>query len=151
MKKFVYLIPVIIGILLAVHGVKTIAQAFNSRDWLSCEGTITHSEVIKKERRVKSGDRWKTRISYSPKIQYEYIVDASTHSSSGISLGARNSGREYVQQTVDYYPVGKIVEVYFNQENPSESTLEPGVTSGAYVPLAIGLIFIAIGFFVVKP
>ncbi len=147
MKKHIYLIPLIVGVLFSVLGVKTIIKAFDSRDWLNCEGTITHSEIITKTSRSNSGT---TSTRYSPKIQYEYVVEENTYSSSNISFGGRNAGRDYVQQTVDYYHVGLIVEVYFNPENPTESALEPGVTSGTYMPLAMGLIFMGVGMFYYK-
>lgn len=151
MKKNIFIIPVLIGALLSVFGVKTLIQAYDSRDWSVCEGTITHSEIDIRTREVKKNDRWRTETTYHAMIEYSYEINDTVYSSDNISFGGRSSGRDDVNQTVAYYHKGKTVDVYFDPETPSESVLEPGVTSGAYMPLTIGLFFAAVGIFIIKP
>jgi hypothetical protein len=148
MKSFLYFLPFIFGVLFSFSGVKNLLQAYDSRNWSICEGMVTRSEVVKQT--VHGGKRSTTRTLYIPKVQYEYAVDGNAYSSGNISIGARSAGREDAQQTVNYYNVGKRVEVYFNPEVPSESALELGVRFGTYLPLLIGLFFVVAGLFVIK-
>ncbi|MCI0394413.1 MAG: DUF3592 domain-containing protein [Chloroflexi bacterium] len=94
----------------------TIRQA--SQSWLSTTGVIVKSRV-----EVSGGDH----ASVSPHVVYEYSVGGQTYQGKQIRAGdsyfnITNSRQAY--DTVDRYPAGNQVIVYYNPANPAEAALE---------------------------
>jgi len=52
----------------------------------------------------------------------------------------------FAKKMVAKYPAGKIIQVYVNPQNPSESTLSPG-SGGAWFVVAIGLGLLALAYY----
>jgi hypothetical protein len=65
--------------------------------------------------------------SVSAYVLYEYEVQGQTYQSTQIKAGDRfirsGSSRD-AYQTVDQYPPGTLVTVYYDPANPAESALE---------------------------
>ncbi len=86
--------------------------------WLATQGTILKSRV-----EVSGGDH----TSVSAYVLYEYQVGAQMYQGDRVRpadaimrIGTSRSAYE----TVDRYPVGDQVTVYYNPANPAESALE---------------------------
>jgi len=84
----------------------------------------TTGRVIKSRVEVSSGGESTT---VSPRVHYAYDVNGQTYQSDQIQAGdkimsVRSSQNAYA--TVDRYPEGAIVTVYYNPLNPQESALE---------------------------
>lgn len=84
---------------------------------------MTKGRVIKSRVEVSGGDV----TSVSPRVEYEYEVRGSLYQNDQIRAGdkylsVRSDQDAY--RTIDRYPEGMEVKVYYNPENPTESTLE---------------------------
>jgi hypothetical protein len=89
-----------------------------SQTWPTTAGLVLKSRV-----EVSGGNY----TSVSPHVLYEYDVDGRTYQSAQIRAGdryMRSSSEREAYDTVDRYPEGAVVTVYYNPTNPSESALE---------------------------
>jgi hypothetical protein len=94
----------------------TVRQA--SQIWVATDGKVIKSRV-----EVSGGEV----TSVYPRVIYEYEVGGRQYQNDQIRAGdkywsARTSQDAY--STIDRYPEGLSVTVYYNPENPSEATLE---------------------------
>lgn len=90
-----------------------------AQSWRSTTGTIMMSSVQSR----RSGNSY----SVFPVIVYQYKVSGKPHQSQIIKAGEqylniRIAGQ--AQETVNRYPIGATVTVYYNPDNPAESALE---------------------------
>lgn len=95
---------------------KAVKQA--SLSWLPTQGTVIKSRV-----EVSGGEN----SIVSPKVIYTYEVRGKLYQCDQIRAGDRFwsvSSSQTAYQTIDQYPEGLDVTVYYNPENPAEATLE---------------------------
>ncbi|MEE4178634.1 MAG: DUF3592 domain-containing protein [Bacteroides sp.] len=118
-------------------GLPPLKYAFESKSWPSTEGTITKSEV---ETWMKDG-----KTQYGALIAYTYQVEGKAHISHqvGVNSTSSNSNMSAVKSLVQEYPVGTMVDVYYDPEVPDSAALIPGVRAGD-VALAGGMLLFAI-------
>lgn len=84
--------------------------------WRSAEGKILMSSV----QRTHQGNSY-------PVVVYQYEVNGNQYQSQTIQAGEQFLNAHIVgqaQETVQRYPIGKTVTVYYNPDNPAESALE---------------------------
>ena len=91
---------------------------YDSQNWLSTTGTVIKSRV-----EVSGGEV----TSVYPRVIYTYEVNSQQYQADQIKAGdkywaARTSQEAY--NTIDRYPEGLEVTVYYNPANPAEATLE---------------------------
>lgn len=93
-----------------------------SGGWMMTSGRILVSQL--ERRRSRSGGSMHT--SLYPLVVYEYVVNGQRYQSQRVHFGMPfgSSFASMVQGVVDKYPVGSLVEVYYDPENPSEAVLE---------------------------
>ena len=94
--------------------VKDAAQA-----WPTTSGMVLSSSV----RTRRSGNS----TSHSPVVVYSYEVNGKAYQSQIIKAGDQYMSVRIMgqaQDTVDRYPAGRRVTVYYNPANPKESALE---------------------------
>lgn len=114
--------------------------------WPTCEGKIVVSEVRRSTLGIKASER-----SFYPHIRYQYEVGGSQYLGEKISFVYEGSGdRSIIQNKVDQYPVGKIVQVHYNPNNPKEAVLEIGLKTSYIILLIAGFIFFGVGFVAYK-
>jgi hypothetical protein len=98
-----------------------------TKTWPTTMGRVLRSEV--ELRRSRSGSSGYSS-SYYPVVLYEYQVMGQTYQSQtlspGMEYGLGFQGR--VQARVAKYPVGGMVQVYYNPENPAQAVLEHSAT-----------------------
>lgn len=87
-----------------------------AQTWPSTRGTVLMSSV-----------QMGYRGSVHPVVVYQYEVNGKPHQSQIIKAGEqylniRLAGQ--AQETVNRYPIGATVTVYYNPDNPAESALE---------------------------
>jgi len=95
---------------------KAVQQAAQS--WLSTTGQVVLSRV-----EVSGGDT----TTVSPRVVYQYQVGAQSYQSEVIRAGSQfysTPSSRQAYDTVDRYPVGATVTVYYNPANPAEAALE---------------------------
>lgn len=95
---------------------KAVKQA--SLNWLPTMGTIIKSRV-----EVSGGEN----TTVSPKVIYTYEVRGKLYQCDQIRAGDKFwsvSSSQSAYQTIDQYPEGLDVTVYYNPNNPEEAALE---------------------------
>ena len=83
----------------------------------------TTGKVLKSRVEVSGGDH----ASVNPRVVYEYEVRGQTFQNDQVRAGdkfMRVSSSRDAYDTVDRYPVGARISVYYNPANPVESALE---------------------------
>jgi len=89
-----------------------------AKNWASTTGKVITSRV-----EVSGGDH----TTVSPHIVFTYSVYGKEYTSSQIKAGdihMSSYGSRKAYDTVDKYPVGAEVTVYYDPENPEQSALE---------------------------
>ena len=127
-----------------IFGVVNIISGTESKSWPSAEGYVITSYVDKRVEYVGSNRRRTT--TYTPVIRYEYNVSGRSYTSGRVcfSGGSGGSDRSDAVEVTEKYPEGAEVKVFYNQEKPEESVLEPGVVWSAIILIAAGLVFLVV-------
>ncbi len=103
-------------------------EAKESKDWLSTSGLISFSDIstITPTREVDI-----TRSpTYAPVVEYTYTVQGIAYRGKRIGFGTViSSTRTEAASIIERYPVGTVVNVYYDPHNPAEAVLEQKVGS----------------------
>ena len=140
---------VVVGFVIMGFGINSLSNASASENWPSTEGVVI-SSTVDSHRSQESG------TTYSAEINYEYIVNKETLTSNSIKFGEVSTGNSSdARRYANKYPAGQSVEVYYNEEDPYEAVLEPGVHASTWFLPVFGAVFalfgsgfVAIGFFI---
>lgn len=103
--------------------------------WAPSSGRIIENHVVT--------HRGRKSTSYNTFISYTYSTETTVYSAGPIEI---NKYKPYMtgggaQADLDkYFPQGKIIDVYYNPENPYESSLGLAGAPGLQVPLAFFLL-----------
>ena len=113
------IILVVLGIFLYRRSQQGKAAKAAAQSWPGTLGTVLMSSVQSKH----SGKS----TSIYPVVVYQYVVNGKSYQSQTIKAGeqffnVRVMGQ--AQETVNRYPIGAQVMVYYNPANPQESALE---------------------------
>jgi len=103
-------------------------QQYESQNFPSVTGTITHSEVTS-HRGSKGG------TSYTAVIEYSFAVGDRKLVGNKIRFGLASASYASASALVGAYPVGAAVPVYYNPANPAEALLSPGVKGSDFMGL----------------
>jgi hypothetical protein len=77
---------------------------------------------------------------------YDFVVEGTTFSGDCVAFGDYGSSNpSHARGIVNEYPQGKAVTVYYMQEDPEVSVLEPGVKGQAWFLPLFGLVFFVVG------
>ncbi len=99
-------------------------KAINSNDWPQVQGKVSHSDIIKNQRRNKTG----VRITvYSANIHFQYVVDGMPYTANEVKFAQHNRSSEIEQAINTQYAAGSNVTVFYNPTNPSEAVLQKGL------------------------
>jgi hypothetical protein len=93
-------------------------QVQSARKWVATRGTVTKSRVRSHRDSSKQSDGYDAE----PLVTYEYDVDGEHYRASRISFGEIKG--EAVQPTLDKYPVGEPVQIYYDPADPHQAVLE---------------------------
>ena len=121
------------GIAMAAWGWRVLQQSKKVKTWPKTRAKITCSEL--------PGSQFE---AFSPKIEFCYHIDNQEYQQQQDFQGASLS-REFCQQYVTKYPVGKEVEVFYNPAKPTQASLEPGVEKGDWMIFACGILAALLG------
>lgn len=94
------------------------AVRLSAQAWRTTTGRVLKSRV-----EVSGGET----TSVHPMVLYAYEVNGRTYQSSQLRPGdsiMRVSSSQNAYATVDRYPEGAIVQIYYNPDNPQEAALE---------------------------
>ncbi len=118
-------------------GVSKYRQVSHARNWATTTGTVTKSKVRSHRNRSSDGDSFESM----PLVTYEYTVADKNYQGTKVNFAEKISGEE-IASTLNKYPEGKIVQVYYNPANPSEAVLERELPSGILKILGVVVLII---------
>jgi hypothetical protein len=128
-------VPVILGLMgmaipclisgLIVYRMERVRQAAH---WPSTRARITRSE-LSADHRGRMDDV--TTVVNVPAVEYEFTLGGRTIRGTRIGIGDTPGNDPGVETTLDRYPVGATVPVYYNPENPEDAVLERDPPLGA--------------------
>lgn len=113
-----------------------------SRSWLSTPGRVLTSYI---EPRRSHSSRGGTTTAYYAVVLYEYAVNGQRLRGNRIRFGA-DIGYGWTakaQETVNQYPEGALVEVFYNPDQPAEAVLQRSASGSNRMFLFIALIIVA--------
>lgn len=109
-----------VGYYLYKRNQQSSAQRQSAQNWASTTGTVLMSSV-------QSSHSGSGGHSTYPVIVYQYQVNGKTYQSQTLRAGDKYlkvNVSWQAQETVDKYPIGKQVTVYYDPNNPAECALE---------------------------
>ena len=93
-------------------------RGFASRTWPSVSSTILAGTL--EESYGRGGREW------TPNLTYSFSIDGKKYFGHDIKFPPRRSSLTSAKATLERYPVGKTVTVYYNPNDPAQACLEPG-------------------------
>jgi len=138
-----FLIFLGVGVYLIIRYRRDRKKVVQSQNWPSVPGRVVESRIDENRSTDSEGE---VSISYRPYVRYEYQVGGETFASDKLYIGLANysSNRQNAQQTVSQYPVGAVVNVFYNPEDPRDVVLQQ--KTGGSAALVVGIILLVIGF-----
>jgi hypothetical protein len=114
-------------------------QAFASRHWPRTTGKIISSTIVSSP----SGDGDTT---YRAVVKYDYTVNSIEYQGSRVYFGDKlgMSWRDHSERIVEPYRPERIVNVYYDPDEPNEAVLECGPRWQTYVNVVSGLMLVII-------
>ena len=80
--------------------------------------------------------------TFTPQVKYQFEANGKTYESSQIRyLQKTFYNADAANEVESPYPVGRVVQVAFNPQDPSQSVLEPGVPKGMWSQAIIPFFF----------
>ena len=134
---FLFIIP---GLFMVLYSIRNGVKGHASRSWQPTQCTIRRSYV-----QVTTDDH--NRKSMMPTVEYEYQFNGETLKGSQIRYGTiGRASRSGCEKILRPYAEGATVQLYVNPEDPTDSTLEPGMSWGNIFSAVAGAVFIASGY-----
>ena len=145
--KFLWIGAGVFGGLLVLATAVKMREVWLARNWLMTAGRIITAKV-ESRRRTGVGEKAGTMANY-PSVVYEYTVAGRRYTGKRINIG-ENLGDVDVEATLDRYPHGAKVDVYYNPAKPEQAVLErePPPNFGKAIG---GLLAVVVGCAVVLP
>jgi len=142
----------IFGIGVIILGIVYLVSTFVGRrrqesvaDWPTTSGVIRNAYVYRHEKRTSS----KTTITYTPVVEYTYLVDGEGYFSNKHDLSAYVDAsfeeREKAEAIVAKYPLESSVAVHYNPALPQQAVLEVYKPAGYNLELVSGLFNLLVG------
>lgn len=127
------------GVLLVIWTVDDLRQTRKMENWPIQTGLVV--EVAIEEGRT-----------FRPEITYRYVVNnvefTGTSHLGAPGFGGKRKRYDVASNLIEQFQAGDSVDVYYNPDQPSESTLSPSPSWDLYVKLATGALVFAIALFV---
>lgn len=118
---FAFLVSVCIAVFPFILDERELAVA--SESWPSVTGRVLSSAVR------RSGRTRRARVRYAYEVRGKELIGTRIRCLEPVTL-------EWASTTAERYPVGAPVVVYYDPAQPTESVLEPGRRSVAFVAMA---------------
>lgn len=131
--RFCLIIIFLFSILFGVTSWNKIRLGNDTEKWVSANGTITKSEVIK--------NKIRSRVSWCTKIEFAYEYGGCSYTSNKLRYGAgcdliKSTAMEFTQK----HKIGQTVQVFVNPEDPEMAVLEKGVGKTDYFGFCVSIL-----------
>lgn len=125
----------LLGVALLVATQVQVRSEQASFDWSRAEGKIEASEVIERPTPTRR------LVTFEPRVTYSYRVGETEHRSERIGFGDHFvTSRAEAEAIIATYPIGRVVEVYYDPARPEAAILEPAELGGVRLSFAVGLL-----------
>ena len=139
----------VLGIYLVVFSFRSKRKAEESQNWAGTPGTVTLAEVKRSVNRDEDGNE---SYDYFPKVEYSYQVGGETLTGKRLAFGGilAQKNPASVQKTLEHYPVGGQVTVFYDPNKPSDAVLERQA-GGLKWGLVVGIICLVLSLCIACP
>ena len=146
---FFLIITLVLSGGLIFYSIRSKKKAGMSQSWPASDGKVIVSEIRES---ASTDDDGYTSYSYFPHVEFSYAVAGQKYSSNRISFGGvqGSSKQTKAQQTVNKYPIGTPVTVYYDPQKPSEGVIERSAGSSK-LAMTMGIILMVISFLIACP
>ena len=106
------------------------------------------SNPIQRIDAATTGTTGTSRNRYYPEITYRWTVDGQSYEGDRYRLGETHEKyleREAAVVAAGAFKNGMPIPVYYQVDHPSSAVLDPSLSVGVFVPLPLGLLFLASG------
>lgn len=137
-RLFASIVVFVSGAIL-LYGAKLLFNANASTSWPTTQGRVISSSIDSKRED-------KQRTTYHAEVLYEFSVAGQNHSSNDITFveyGSTNPA--HARRSVNQYPAGSTVTVYYSPTDPDTSVLEPGISGQTIFLPSFGAVFLFAG------
>ena len=132
----------VVGVVLTLFGWWKRRKLQASLSWPQVMGTIIGGGID--QSRSERDDDGVCSVTYTPKVQYRYVVEGVTLVGARIShVESSYQDHRKAEAELAPYPVDSPVVVYFNPQKPSEAVLVRKAP-GAIIFLCAGVIILAV-------
>ncbi len=132
-----FLIPAILGAGLIFYHGQEISNAFARHKWPTATATVMGTKVV--------GER-----ASNPEIYCQYQVEGKEYvlvtNLETPGFGRKRSRRETAEIINSEYPVGSVVRVFYNPNDPQKSFIRTGPYWSDYMKLALGILLLSFSF-----
>jgi hypothetical protein len=127
-----------LGGIFGIIGLVQVLRVMRFSSWKLTQGRIMSSRVED----MNTGDG----ADYRPRIEYDFVINGKMYTGTRVRLAGNTDHSEYTaEKTVQKYPRGKAVYVFYNPRDPRQCTLERGAVLPAVLFLVVGIIMLAAG------
>ena len=127
---------VLVGVLLCVVWFMLRKKAQASLQWPSSRGRVISSDI---NRRQDNDGDW----TEEARVVYEYMVGGTSLQGNRIAFGGSGAGG--ARKSVERYPAGATVDVYYDPAKPASAVLERSAGGAMFVLPLVGGVFAIIG------
>lgn len=134
------------GGLLVYTQVPPILEGWQSRAWPSTQATVESAQAVHRYGRTQNR-QFSGNQTHVVELRYGLDVDGRHYVGTRRSLDdeGKVSTPESAQMQVAAYPVGRVLSVWYDPEDPARSLTEPGLPWGAVMMAGFGLCLLAFG------
>ncbi|MBI1248810.1 DUF3592 domain-containing protein [bacterium] len=126
-----------VGVVGVGYGISEVANASASNDWPTVDGKVVECTLDEFVR--------ETRTNWECKVRYTYEVGGKQYQGDRIAFGYQSTnGKEMHAAIEDKLSQANQVEVHYDPDNPSRSSLSVGIHKATWVPLLGGLMWLSI-------
>jgi Protein of unknown function (DUF3592) len=127
----------LVGALQLILCLDNSAQGIAAASWPTTSGVIRSSYV----REVTGGGG----SGYIPSVTYSYMAGSESFLGTRIWLMEFSELPDDARRTVDNFPVGSAVKVYFDPKRPNQSLLRPGLSTFSWMWLGLSFTALLVG------
>jgi len=138
------LVPTLLGAVLFLIGLLHFRKVRASGSWPFTPGRIISSKIDRSV--TRGGQDEADSVSFTPLIQYEYVVDNQRYVGDRIGfIGKSYSRQKQAEEALQSFPVGASVWVFYDPAKPGKAVLERKATGGTIlIVLGSAILLLAI-------
>jgi hypothetical protein len=135
----------LLGIGFLIFGLRERNKAKETETWPTAKGVIVSARLDHQTRTERNQGRTFTRTTYTPVVEYTYVIGENTYRGSRIFPGSTMSyDLGTAQNIVNRYQPGHSMGVHYDPNDLTQAVLETK-TKGGSVFMIIGFVFTALG------